>query len=33
MASMNKAELGKYWDDPNADPGTRALVEQLRSFG
>ena len=30
--SMPK-DIGKYWDDPNADPGTRTLAANLKSLG
>ncbi len=33
MDSMNKTEFAKNWDDPNADPGTRALMAQLKGYG
>ena len=29
MEQMPK-EMSKYWDDPNADPGTRTLMQTLK---
>ena len=26
-------DFSKYWDDPNADPGTRTLAGHLKGLG
>lgn len=30
---INKGDMHKTWDDPNADPAARALVAQLKGLG
>lgn len=33
MEGMDKLDIGKVWDDPNAEASQRALYAQLRQYG